>query len=169
MAGRVAGLMRRGGRRGTVLLEFALTGPLLFALTMTVLEGAWQALTSATLDIGAREASRFGATGATAPAWLPPPAPTSREEAIRRIVLHFGPYVFDQDRLTVRVTAYAGPSALSQPTPGTAGAGAAGETVLYELSYDQPFLTPFPQLLLGRSVIEHRSRMIVRNEPFPTS
>ncbi|MBP0463207.1 pilus assembly protein [Roseomonas sp. PWR1] len=161
--------MTRRGRRGTVLLEFALTGPLLFALTMTVMEGAWQALTSSTLDIGAREASRFGATGSATPSWLPPPAPTSREEAIRRIVLHYGPYVIDQNRLTVRVTAYAGPSALAQPAPGTVGAGGAGETVLYEVSYDQPFLTPFPTLLLGRSVIEHRTRMIVRNEPFPSS
>ena len=31
------------------------------AMLMTVLEGSWQALTAATLDIGAREASRFGA------------------------------------------------------------------------------------------------------------
>ena len=59
------------GRRGVILVEFALVGPLLMLLAMTILEGAWQALTAATLDIGAREASRFGATGAAAPEWLP--------------------------------------------------------------------------------------------------
>lgn len=159
--------MRR--RRGSIVVEFALTGPLLFALMMTVVEGAWQALTASTLDIGAREASRFGATGAAAPDWLPPPVPTSREEAVRRIVLHFGPAVLRQDRLSLSVAAYAGPGAIGAPEGGQAGAGAAGETVLYELAYEQPFLTPLPMLLWGRPSIEHRSRMIVRNEPFPAS
>ena len=147
--------MRR--RRGSILIEFALIGPMLLALMMTVVEGAWQALTAATLDIGAREASRFGATGAAAPDWLPPPVPATREEAIRRVVLWFGPHVLHQERLTLRVTVAAG-----QP-----GAGGAGETVLYELAYEQPFLSPLPALLLGRTSLEHSSRMIVRNEPFP--
>ncbi len=157
------------GRRGSIMLEFALTAPLLMGLMMTVLEGAWQALTAATLDIGAREASRFGATGEAAPDWLPPPAPTTREEAVRRVVLWFGPHVLNADRLSLRVTAYAGPAALASPGPGQAGAGGAGETVLYELTYQQPFLSPFPALLLGRGSLDHTSRMIVRNEPFPAS
>lgn len=153
--------MRR--RRGSILLEFALTGPMLLALTMTVVEGAWQALTAATLDIGAREASRFGATGAAAPEWLPPPAPATREEAIRRVVLWFGPHVLHQERLSIRITAH-GAGAAGQP-----GAGGAGEMVLYELAYEQPFLSPLPALLLGRASLEHSTRMIVRNEPFPPS
>lgn len=156
-------------RRGSIILEFALTAPVLMALTMTVLEGAWQALTAATLDIGAREASRFGATGAAAPDWLPPPAPASREDAVRRIVLWFGPHVLHQDRLSLRVRSYAAPGGLGTPNGGTAGAGAAGETALYELTYRQPFLSPFPALLLGRDALDHSSRMIVRNEPFPAS
>jgi hypothetical protein len=156
-------------RRGAVLLEFALTGPMLFALMMTVLEGAWQALTAATLDIGAREASRFGATGQAMPDWLPPPAPATREEAVRRVVLHFGPYVLQQDRLSVTVKAFAGPQDLAAAGASRAGAGGAGETVMYELAYEQPFLSPFPMMVLGRSTLEHRSRMIVRNEPFPPS
>ncbi len=155
------------GRRGTVLLEFALVGPMLFALMMTILEGAWQAFTAATLDIGAREASRFGATGQAMPDWLPPPAPATREEAVRRVVLHFGPYVLQQSRLSVTLQSFADPTAMN--APGSSGAGGAGETVLYDLVYEQPFLSPFPVLLLGRSSIEHRSRMIVRNEPFPPS
>lgn len=163
-------MTRRGQRRrGSIVLEFALTGPMLFALMMTVLEGAWQALTAATLDIGAREASRFGATGAAAPEWLPPPAPATREEAIRRVVLHFGPYVLHQERLSVTIAAYAAPGSLGAPGAAQAGAGGAGETVLYDLAYEQPFLTPLPALLVGRAAIEHRSRMIVRNEPFPPS
>jgi hypothetical protein len=157
------------GRRGSVLLEFALVGPMLFALMMTVLEGAWQALTAATLDIGAREASRFGATGQSMPDWLPPPAPTTREEAVRRVVLHFGPHVLHQDRLTVTVSAFADPASLAAPGAARAGAGGAGETVLYDLAYQQPFLSPFPMMVLGRSALEHRSRTIVRNEPFPPS
>lgn len=156
-------------RRGSIILEFALTAPLLMGLMMTVLEGAWQALTAATLDVGAREASRFGATGAAAPEWLPPPAPATREEAVRRVVLWFGPHVLHQDRLSVRVTSYAGPAAMGSATPGQSGVGAAGETVLYELTYQQPFLSPFPALVLGRNSLDHTSRMIVRNEPFPTS
>lgn len=159
--------MRR--RRGAILIEFALTGPMLFALMMTVMEGAWQALTAATLDIGAREASRFGATGAAAPDWLPPPAPATREDAVRRVVLFFGPYVLRADRLSVAIASYGTAGALATPEAGRPGAGGAGETVLYELSYRQPFLTPFPALLLGQPEIDHRTRMIVRNEPFPAS
>jgi hypothetical protein len=160
-------MTRRRAGRGSIALEFALTGPLLMALMMTVLEGAWQALTAATLDIGAREASRFGATGAAAPDWLPPPAPASREEAVRRVVLWFGPHVLNADRLSITVAAFADPQQLGIPGQGQAGAGGAGATVLYELAYEQPFLTPFPALLLGRGAIPHRSRMVVRNEPFP--
>ena len=155
-------------RRGSILVEFALTGPMLLAQMMTVLEGSWQALTAATLDIGAREASRFGATGAAAPAWLPPPAPATREEAVRRVVLFYGPHVLHQDRLIVTVSAYAGPAALAAPGAAVAGAGQAGQTVLYDLTYEQPFLSPIPALLFGRSSLEHRTRAIVRNEPFPS-
>lgn len=155
-------------RRGSIALEFTLIAPVLMGLMMTVLEGAWQALTAATLDIGAREASRFGATGSAAPTWLPPPVPTSREEAVRRVVLWFGPHVLHPDRLSIRVMAYAAPGAMAAPG-GAAGAGAAGETVLYELTYQQPFLSPIPALVLGRGSLDHTSRMIVRNEPFPTS
>ena len=160
---------RRGARcrRGVILVEFALVGPLLMLLAMTILEGAWQALTAATLDIGAREASRFGATGAAAPDWLPPPAPATREEAVRRVVLYYGPVVLHQDRLSVSVAAYATAGALAAPGDARAGAGGAGETVLYELAYQQPFLSPLPALMFGRNSLEHRSRMIVRNEPFP--
>lgn len=164
--------MIRGARRhgrGVIAIEFALTGPVLMMLAMTVLEGAWQALTAATLDVGAREASRFGATGATAPDWLPPPAPATREEAVRRVVLYYGPYVLSQDRLSVTVAAYGSTAALGTPDAARAGAGGAGETVLYDLAYEQPFLTPLPALVLGRGSLEHRSRMIVRNEPFPPS
>jgi hypothetical protein len=163
--------MSRAGRRcrGSILIEFALVAPILFALTLTVLEGAWQALTAATLDIGAREAARFGTTGAAAPDWLPPPVPASREDAVRRVVLHFGPYVLRPDRLNLTIAAYLGPAELGQPGTGRPGAGGAGETVVYEVSYEQPFLTPFPALVFGRSSIQHRSRMIVRNEPFPST
>ena len=94
------------------------------------------------LEQVAREASRFGSTGALAPDWLPPPAPATREDAVRRVVLWFGPHVLNADHLTLRVTAYAGPAALASPTPGQAGAGAAGETVLYELTYN-PSCRPF--------------------------
>ena len=80
-----------------------------------------------------------------------------------------GPHVLNPDNLTLRVTAYAGAGAMATPAAGQAGAGAAGETVLYELTYQQPFLSPFPALLLGRGSLDHTSRMIVRNEPFPAS
>ena len=39
--------MTARGRRGSILLEFGLIAPVLMALMMTVLEGAWQALTAA--------------------------------------------------------------------------------------------------------------------------
>lgn len=156
-------------RRGSIVLEFTLLAPVLMGLMMTVMEGAWQALTAATLDIGAREASRFGATGEAAPSWLPPPAPATREEAVRRVVLWFGPHVLSPDHLSLRVTAYDGPAAMTTPASGQSGAGAAVQTVLYELTYQQPFLSPFPALVLGRNSLDHTSRMIVRNEPFPAS
>jgi hypothetical protein len=157
----------RRSRRGTVAVEFALIGPALLALSLIVLEGAWQALTGATLDIAAREASRFGATGAAAPDWLPPPAPASREEAVRRVVLHFGGRVIQPDRLTLSLQSYASTATIGQPDAGVPGAGGAGETVVYTLDYTQPFLSPLAAPVLGRADIVHRSTFIVRNEPFP--
>lgn len=160
---------RPGARRGSALAEFSLVAPLFMMLTLGLIEGAWQTLTAAVLDLGVRQASRFGAVGSAAPDWLPAPAPTSREDALRRIVLHYGTGVLDPSRLSVTLTAYAGPTALRTGVGGVAGtAGEGSAMVMYRFDYIQPAFTlsPLMEQLWGRNVFRHQSRTVVRNEPF---
>lgn len=155
------GARRRRARAGSVALEFGLVAPALVLVLLGLPEIAIQTLTAATLDLGVREASRFGAIGNAAPDWLPGAAPASRQDAIRRIVLHYGGTLMRPERLTVTLAAQADGGKASSSKD---AAGAAGEIVAYDVTYAQPML-PFSQLVTGRSEILHRSTTVVRNEP----
>ncbi|MFT8243808.1 TadE/TadG family type IV pilus assembly protein [Roseomonas sp. BN140053] len=154
--------MRRGARRGVAALEFGLLAPVLVTLFCAILEYSFQELTAATLDMGMREASRFGATGALKPDWLTGTPPATREEAIRRVVLHYGSPVLKSEGLVISTTLLS--------NAGRNTAGGSGDLVLYRLDYTQPFLTPLAVLVTGRrATAHHRSTTVIRNEPFPTS
>lgn len=161
---------RRGWRAGSAALEFGLVAPVLVLVLLGLPEIAIQTLTAATLDMGVREASRFGAIGSTAPDWLPGAAPTSRVDAIRRVVLYYGGGLMRTERLTVSLSVEGVVSTATSATKtvlnGTLPdpAGGSGELVAYDVTYTQPML-PFTQMITGRTEIVHRSTTVVRNEP----
>lgn len=168
--GHPAGLRRAlaRDRRGHVIVEFALVAPMIALLLLATVEAGIQFGTGLLLDSAARDASRFGVTGATAPPGMANP-PADRMLAIRRIVLDRGAGMFRDERLSLSVTAFGSFAALAQPANGVAGAGNRGDVVLYELRYRQPVLTPLPALALGRAEFTHVATALVRNEPFPAS
>jgi Flp pilus assembly pilin Flp len=157
---------RRRSEGGNAAVEFGLVAPMLVLLLVGMVEAGVQFGTGLLLDSAARDASRFGVTGATAPAGMQNP-PSDRTATIRRIVLERGAGMFRDDRLSMTITSFGSFAAIDDPQAGTAGPGARGEVVLYELRYTQPVLTPLPQAALGASAFLHVATAIVRNEPFP--
>jgi len=159
-------LARLAGRRGATAMEFGLVAPMLVLLLLGMIEAGVQFGTGLLLDSAARDASRFGVTGATAPAGMANPPP-DRTAAIRRIVLDRGAGLLRDDRLTMTITAFAGFAEIGQQGAGTDGPGGRGAVVLYELRYTQPVLTPLPSAAFGAREFIHVATAVVRNEPFP--
>lgn len=143
-----------------------MVAPMLVLLLLGMVEAGVQFGTGLLLDSAARDASRFGVTGATAPAGMANP-PSDRTAAIRRIVLDRGAGLLRDDRLSMTITAFGSFTQVGQPGAGTAGPGARGEVVLYELRYTQPVLTPLPSAAFGAREFIHVATAVVRNEPFP--
>lgn len=139
---------------------------MLVLLAIGMIEVGVQFGTGLLLDSAARDASRFGITGAVAPPGTSP-APADRGAAIRAVVLQRGAGLLQDDRLSMTITSFADLSGLGQAGAGTAGPGGRGNVVLYELRYVQPVVTPLPALVLGAPAFIHIATAIVRNEPFP--
>jgi hypothetical protein len=153
-------------RRGTTAMEFGLVAPMLVLLLLSMVEAGVQFGTGLLLDSAARDASRFGVTGATAPAGMANP-PSDRTAAIRRIVLDRGAGLLRDDRLAMTIRSFTGFDQVGQDGAGTDGPGGRGAVVLYELRYTQPVLTPLPSAAFGAREFIHVATAVVRNEPFP--
>lgn len=161
-------MTRRRARAGTAALEFAFAAPVLLMLICTMIEGIWQVMTAAVLDIGVRQASRIGALG-NAPSAAPGKVAPTREQAVREVVLHYGGGVIDSARLHIRLVAYAGPQQLRSGTGGVRdSAGTASAMVVYQVDYEQPLLVATALRLRpwGRDSLTHSASTVVRNEPF---
>jgi hypothetical protein len=153
-------------RSGKIIVEFAMVAPMLAMLVLGLIEAGIQLGTGLLLESAARDASRFGVTGATAPAGMANP-PSDRSQSIRRIVVERGAGMLRDDRLAMTITSFGRFEDLGTPAAGTAGPGGRGEVVVYQFAYTQPVLTPLPAAAFGRSEFVHSSTAIVRNEPFP--
>jgi len=152
-------------RRGAFSIGFALLVPLMVALILAGIELGTQVMTATLLDSALRDASRFGVTGELVPLGMETNPPASREVAIRRIVLDRGRgWIIDARLDPIRLTAHAGHAAIGTPAA-VAGAGSGGQVVVYEATYRAP-VSRVPETLFGVSEILHRSRIVVRNEPF---
>lgn len=147
-------------------MEFALVAPMLVLLLVGMVEAGVQFGTGLLLDSAARDASRFGVTGAATPAGMANP-PSDRTAAIRRIVLDRGVGLLRDDRLSMTITSFAGFAEIGQAGAGSDGPGGRGAVVLYEVRYTQPVLTPLASLAFGVGAFIHVATAVVRNEPFP--
>jgi len=155
-------------RRGTSIIEFAVVAGAFVALVLLTCEVSYQVTIDLALNFGARAASRFGMTGATAPAGMSPP-PASRGAALQQIVINATGGLLQLSRLALVETAYPTVSYFVTSTAGSAGAGGPTQIVQYSLTYTQPYLTGIPALIMGQSFIAHHATVVVLNEPYSSS
>lgn len=172
---------------GQAMVEFALIAPILLGMLCGILEFSGVLFAQTLLEGGAREASRYGITGATEEG-------SAREETILNIVEENTFGVIDVDELNVETLVYETFSDVGQPEPftdengdgayntgeafddingngawdedmGVAGLGGPGDVVVYRLSYDWEIMIPLFQPFFGDEVALDAS-IAVRNEPF---
>lgn len=175
-----------GDRRGVTTVEFALISIVLIALIFGIVELALILLTQNALENAARIASRYGITGQV-------PAGMTRDQAILSVAKDQLPGVVDATKLALTTLVYGSFDSIGQPEPftdtnangkydagepftdvngngkwdqdqGAAGSGAAGQIVLYNLSYDWNPLYGFAQTF-GVNPIHLSARIVVLNEP----
>jgi Flp pilus assembly pilin Flp len=167
----VMGLARRLGRdrRGVTALEFAIVALPFLSLVMLIMEVAWQSAVSAGLDRGAREASRWAATGQA------PPAGLTREAYIRRMVSETSGLKLTGP-IEVTFRAYANYAAVAAagtltrcPPGGGGGLGGSGVVMRYDIRYISAGLTPIGTSLLPAGLKTHCIVVLTTNEPFPQS
>jgi len=157
---------RRLGRAGVTSIEFAAIALCFVALVLIVLETGMQLLVQGALEYGAREASRFGVTGAAYPPSMAGNPPPTREAAIGDVVVNATGGFLNAANLTVTLASYAG---FRSPLPPAANAGGPSNAVQYTLAYTQPFMTSLAASIIGRGYLIHTVVFWVENEPFPPS
>lgn len=172
---------------GQAMVEFALIAPILLGMLCGILEFSGVLFAQTLLEGGAREASRYGITGATEEG-------SAREETILNIIGENTFGVIDVDEVDVETLVYETFGDVGQPEPftddngngefdegepfddingngardedmGVAGLGGPGDVVVYRLSYDWEIMIPLFQPFFGDEVALDAS-IAVRNEPF---
>jgi hypothetical protein len=160
--------MNRARKAGAASVEFAIVGAAFVSLMLLAMEAGWQIVTDAALGAGARAASRFGTTGATAPAGMTPP-PTSRTDSITQLVIQNSGGLLQASQLTIAETSYPSFASIGISGTGSPGPGKGDQVVQYTFVYTQPYLTPIAIAITGSQQLVHTVAVTVLNEPFPSS
>jgi Flp pilus assembly protein TadG len=151
-------------RRGATAVEFGVIGLALVSLLVGIVETSWQFTVASALERATLRASRFGITGQQ----TRPGAPQDvdcRSETIRWVVTTTAGGILQAERLTVTTTAYGSPGGMGGQ--GTPGAGTGGQVVLYQLRYEEPFMTGLWLTMVGGpDRMVHQTSMVVKNEMF---
>jgi len=147
-------------RRGAGAVEFAIVASAFLTLLLLILEVAWQVAIAAGLDHGARQATRWVATGQA------PPEGWSTESELRRRIVSASGLPLEPARLGVLAESFANPGALLTPGAAMPGLGGAEQVVRYRITYASPALTPIARGLLPAGELLHTLSVIVRNEPY---
>ncbi len=174
--------------RGVTAVEFALVSPLVLLLMIATVDLGYTLTVQQLLEASAREASRYGITGEV-------PQGQTRQEVIRDIVERHTAGLVDMERLDIDTLAYTAFENVGKPEPfddangngqrdsgesysdvngngqwdpdmGRSDAGGSGDVVVYTLTYPQPVLIPYMAPFYGTDTFTHRTRAVVRNEPF---
>jgi len=172
---------------GKAAIEFAFIAPVFLGMIGAIMEFSGIMFIQALLEGSAREASRYGITGAF-------PEGISRAEMIEQIVEENTFGLVDTDELHMEILVYDSFSAVGQPEPftdengngfydvgepfsdingngawdddmGASGLGGPGDVVVYRMSYDWPIMIPLFRPFFGDTVTL-RANIAVRNEPF---
>lgn len=185
----ISRMLRRGRcRKGAAAAEFALVAAPLVLLGLGTLEFSGVMIAQVVLEGGVKEASRFGLTGYQ-------PDGRSREQVIRDIVSEHAGALLSSSNITITTLVYQNFQSIGEPEPfsdlngngtydvgepftdvngngqwdpdmGRAGAGGAGDVVLYTVNYNWPMMTGWITSIIGLSTIPLRASIAVRNEPF---
>lgn len=180
-------MCRRLGDAGQAMVEFALIAPALLGLLCGILEFSGILFAQTLLEGGARQASRFGITGAST-------AEVTRQDMILQIIDDNAYGIIDTDHIDMETLIYESFGDVGQPEPftdandngefdegeefddingnstwdedmGTAGLGGPGDVVVYRLRYDWPIMIPLFEPFFGETVALD-ANVAVRNEPF---
>lgn len=172
---------------GQAIVEFALIAPALIGMLCGILEFSGILFAQTLLEGGAREASRYGITGAAGDE-------TSRQDVILQIIDDNAFGVIDTDEIAVETLVYESFADIGQPEPftdengngaydpgesfddingngqrdedmGAAGLGGPDDIVVYRLSYDWQIMIPIFTPFFGDAVTLD-ANIAVRNEPF---
>lgn len=188
--------LRRLYRRadGGVSVEFGLLAPLLFLISIGIVDVGMALFTWATMEGGLREASRYGITGND------PTDGTTRLDEIKDIIEKMSGGMIDVDKATIDVKAYptfadVGKAEAFDDANGNGthdsgealndcngngqadadrgrddDAGTSGEVVVYTIEYDYEMMTPVLMNLVGEGgKLPLRATVVVRNEPWDTT
>lgn len=183
--------IRRKGRMlgdtGQAMVEFAFLAPALLGLLLGIFEFCGILFAQTLLEGGARQASRFGITGAST-------GDVSRQDAILSIIEDNAYGIIDAGEIDIETLIYESFSDVGQPEPftdannndtfddgeefvdingngsrdedmGLAGLGGPGDVVVYRLRYDWDLMIPFFRPFFGDAVTLD-ANVAVRNEPF---
>jgi Flp pilus assembly protein TadG len=175
------------GERGTAMMEFAFLAPIFLGMLGAIMEFSGIMFVQTLLEGAAREASRYGITGATPPG-------VSREDEIMNIIRKNTYGIIDVDNLNTETLVYKNFGDVGQPEPftdsnsngaydagepftdvngngawdpdmGAAGLGGPGDVVVYRMSYDWHIMIPLFRPFFGDS-ITLQANIAVRNEPY---
>ncbi len=175
---------------GVTMLEFALVAPFAIVTFMSVIELSLIMLAQNVLESATYAASREGKTGYVATG-------VSREQTIMNVLNQRAGSLLDTNEITITTTTYNNFDKIGQPEPfvdangngkrdngenytdlnhngkydedqGSQGAGAAGEVVVYLVSYPWHVFTPVIGNLMGfdNGTVTLSARAIIKNEPF---
>jgi Flp pilus assembly protein TadG len=175
---------------GATMLEFALVAPFAVIMIMAVIELSLIMLAQNVMESATFTASREGKTGFVNNG-------ETREQTILNVLNARAGSLLNTSEITITTTTYNNFNNIGQPEPyvdangnsirddgenytdingngeydddqGAEGAGAAGEVVVYLVSYPWHIFTPVISQLLGlqNSTITLSARAIIKNEPF---
>jgi Flp pilus assembly protein TadG len=175
---------------GATMLEFALIAPFFLLTVMAVIELSLIMLAQNVLESATFTASREGKTGFISNG-------ISRQQTILNTLDQHAGSLLDINQITITELAYNSFSSVGQPEPfvdangngkwdpgenftdingngvwdsdqGASGPGAAGQVVVYTVSYPWHIFTPVVSRLLGASngTITLSARAVVQDEPF---
>ena len=169
------------------MVEFAFVAPVLVGLLCGVFEFSGIIFAQTLLEGGARQASRYGITGASG-------GEISREDMILQIIDENAYGIIDTNDVNVETLVYENFGDVGQAEPftdengngvfdegedfddingngswdedmGVAGLGGAGDVVVYRLSYDWQLMIPLFRPFFGEEITLD-ANVAVRNEPF---